>query len=231
MPPMRVSKPKWILVATAGVLIAGALIAAASHFEVRALMNRTVGFFRDAGAWPFFTAMAVLPAAGFPISAFNVVAGPVFGPTMGVGTVIACAVLAVTANLAGSYWIADRALRPLMERWVTRWGYAVPELPAGSAWEITLVVRIIPGPPLFLQSYLLALARVPFATYMGISLAVQITFLTAVILAGDAIARGDWRALVAAGVLFVLVGVVMHRLRLRFAAARRLKQAGSTGGI
>lgn len=228
---MRVSKAKWVLMAGGAILVVAILYAGASHFGVRGQAARVVAFFRDAGAWPFFTAMAVLPAAGFPISAFNVVAGPVFGPTMGVGTVIACAVLAVAVNLAGSYWIADRALRPLMERLVKRWGYAVPELPAGSAWEITLVVRIIPGPPLFLQSYLLALARVPFGTYLGISLAVQTTYLTAVILAGDAFARGDWRALTAAGVLFVVVGTVMHRLRMRFAAARRLKQAGATGGV
>jgi uncharacterized membrane protein YdjX (TVP38/TMEM64 family) len=221
---MRVSKSKWVLIASGAILVLAVLYAGASHFGLRGQVARTVAFFRDAGAWPFFTAMAVLPAAGFPISAFNVVAGPVFGPTMGVGTVIACAVLAIAVNLAGSYWIADRALRPLLERLVKRWGYPVPELPAGSAWEITLVVRIIPGPPLFLQSYLLALARVPFVTYMTISLAVQTTYLTAVILAGDAIARGDWRALTAAGVLFAFVGFVMHRLRLRFAAARRLKK-------
>lgn len=223
---MRVSKSKRLLIASAALVLVALFCVGASYFGLREQAARAVAFFRDAGAWPFFTAMAVLPAVGFPISAFNVVAGPVFGPTMGVGAVIACAVLAIAVNLAGSYWIADRALRPLMERLVKRWGYSVPELPAGSAWEITLVVRIIPGPPLFLQNYLLALARVPFGTYLGISLAVQTTYLTAVILAGDAFARGDWRALTAAGALFVVVGAVMHRLRLRFAAARRLRKTG-----
>ncbi|MEO7413995.1 MAG: VTT domain-containing protein [Opitutaceae bacterium] len=221
---MRFSKSTGVCGACLVILLAIALYAGSWAFDLRGGIARTVVVFRDAGAWPFFTAMAVLPALGFPISAFNVVAGPVFGPALGVGTVIACAGLAITANLAGSYWVANRALRPLMERWVKRLGYAVPELPAGSAWEITLVVRIIPGPPLFLQSYLLALARVPFGTYMLISLAVQMTFLTTVILAGDAVARGDWRAMTAAGVLFVLVGAVMHRLRARFAAARRLRE-------
>ncbi|MEO6567970.1 MAG: hypothetical protein ABIO94_04345 [Opitutaceae bacterium] len=221
---MRVSESKWLRVACVLLVLAVALYAGARAFDVRAGIARTVSFFRDAGAWPFFTAMAILPAFGFPISAFNVVAGPVFGPTLGVGTVIACAGLAITANLAGSYWVADRALRPLMERWVRRLGYTVPALPAGSAWEIILVVRIIPGPPLFLQSYLLALARVPVGTYMLISLTVQMTFLTAVVVAGDALARGDWRAMVVGGALFILVGACIHRLRLRFAAARRLKK-------
>ena len=221
---MRVPESKWLRIACVVLLVAATLYACSRVFDLRGGIERTVAFFRDAGAWPFFTAMAILPAVGFPISAFNIVAGPVFGPALGVGTVIACAGLAITVNLAGSYWVADRALRPLMERWVRRLGYTVPALPAGSAWEIALVVRIIPGPPLFLQSYLLALARVPFGTYMLVSLAVQMTFLIAVVVAGDALARGDWRAMAVGGVLFLLVGAVMHRLRLRFAAARRLKK-------
>jgi uncharacterized membrane protein YdjX (TVP38/TMEM64 family) len=137
-----------------------------------------------------------------------------------VGTVIACGTLAIAINLAGCYWIAAGAMRPLMERLVKRLGYAIPELPARTAWEIILIVRIIPGPPLFLQSYLLGLARVPFGTYMLVSLAVQVAFLSATVLAGDAFMRGDWRALVFAGALFVLVGFVMHRLRKRLAATR-----------
>jgi uncharacterized membrane protein YdjX (TVP38/TMEM64 family) len=221
---MRISKKKGLMLLGAAIVVIAALIAATRYFDVRGEIARTVAFFRDAGAWPFFTAMAVLPAFGFPISAFNVVAGPVFGPSMGVGAVIACAGLAIAVNLAGSYWIADRALRPLMEKWVKRRGYSIPEMPAAGAWEIILVVRIIPGPPVFLQSYLLALARAPFGTYMAISMAVQMTYLAVVILAGDALARGDWRALAAAGGMVVLVAVVMHRLRMRHAEARRSKK-------
>lgn len=187
--------------------------------DAGAQVRRCVAFFRDAGPWPFFLAMTVLPAVGFPQSAFNVVAGPVFGPTMGVGGVIACATLALAVNLAGCYWVAARAMRPAMERLVRRLGYAVPTLPDRTAWEFTLLVRIIPGPPVFLQSFLLALARVPFGTYMLVSMLVQGTFLSATILAGDAFMRGDWRALLFAGALFVMVGFVMHRLRKRFAAA------------
>jgi uncharacterized membrane protein YdjX (TVP38/TMEM64 family) len=201
------------------LLVVGAIVVG-RQVDAGLQMRRCVAFFRDAGALPFFTAMAVLPAIGFPISAFNVAAGPVFGPTMGVGSVIACGSLAIAANLTGCYWIAAGAMRPLMERWVKRLGYTVPELPARTAWEIILIVRIIPGPPLFLQSYLLGLARVPFGTYLLVSMAVQVTFLSATVLAGDAFMRGDWRALVFAGALFGLVGFVLHRLRKRLAVAR-----------
>jgi uncharacterized membrane protein YdjX (TVP38/TMEM64 family) len=211
-----------IVAAVVLALLVIASVGVGRHFDVGSQMRRCVGFFRDAGAWPFFAAMAVLPAVGFPVSAFNVVAGPVFGPTMGVAGVIACGSLAIAVNLAGCYWLAAGAMRPLMERLVKRLGYALPELPMGTAWEIILMVRIIPGPPLFLQNYLLGLARVPFGIYLLVSLLVQVAFLTATVTAGDALMRGDWRALAIAGALFVGVGLVMHRLRLRLAANRRV---------
>lgn len=215
-----ISRRKWIVAAVAVGVVAMAGLLLAKQFGVGEQMHRCVHYFRDAGPWPFFIAMTVLPAVGFPLSIFNVAAGPVFGPTMGVWGVIACALVAIAINFAGSYWIATVAMRPLLERWVKRLGYTVPELPGRTAWEIILLVRIVPGPPVFLQSYLLALARVPFGSYLLVSLLVQGGFMAATILAGDAFMRGDWRALVFAGGLFCLVGFILHRLRKRFAAAR-----------
>src|SRR4051812_2738041 len=98
---MPVSKFKWGLIAGAAIAVTAVAVVGTHYSDVRGLIGRTVAYFRDAGAWPFFTAMAVLPAVGFPISAFNAVAGPVFGPSMGVFTVIACAGLAIAVNLAG----------------------------------------------------------------------------------------------------------------------------------
>src|ERR1041384_4967983 len=98
---MLISKKKGLILAMAVLLSVAALLAASRYFDIRGEIARTVAFFRDAGAGPFFAAMAVLPAAGFPISAFNVVAGPVFGPTLGVGTVIGGAVLAGAGELGG----------------------------------------------------------------------------------------------------------------------------------
>lgn len=207
-------------VAAGVIVVAGVLLVAASQLELRVHIERVVAFFRDAGAWSFFTAMAILPVAGFPMSAFNVVAGPVFGPALGVGTVIACAALALAINLALSYWLAARVMRPPLERLVKRMGYTVPDVPSHSAWEITLLVRIVPGPPVVLQSYLLALARVPFGIYMVVSMLVHTAFMVATILAGDALMRGDGSALLFAGGLIVVVGFIVHRLRRRFAAMR-----------
>jgi uncharacterized membrane protein YdjX (TVP38/TMEM64 family) len=182
-------------------------------------IDRCVGFFRAAGPWPFFAAMALLPIFGFPVWPFTAAAGPVFGPTLGVANVILCALLAVAANLAVSYWLSARALRPWVERGLTRKGYSIPRIPAGAEWEIALLVRLIPGPPFFLQSYLLGVARVPFRIYMMASLAVLAVFIAGTVLSGEALIRGDMRGLAFGGAVCGVAAVVVYRLR------RRLKRA------
>lgn len=211
---------RWLVAGGAGLALLG-LGGLAVSGDLGAAMHRIVAFFRDAGPVPFFVAMALLPLFGVPLSPFTIIAGPVFGPTLGVGVVIACAIFAVAVDVALAYGIAGWALRPLVER-VARWlGYAIPSLPEGTAWEIALIVRVLPGPPFFVQSYLLGLARVPFGIYMTASVLVPALYLSSAILAGDALMRHDWRALLFAGALCVIAGVAIHRLRKRLRALRR----------
>lgn len=180
---------------------------------------------RSAGPVVFFGAMAVLPLFGFPLSPFTFAAGPVFGPQMGVVSVIMCAVGSVTINLALSYWISARALRPLMMRLMGWLGRTLPEITSGSAAKLTFFVRVIPGTPFFVQNYLLGLARVPFGLYLGISVAVSAAFIVATILAGDALVRGDKTMLMAAGAGCALVGLVMHLIRKKVMRVLRERRA------
>jgi uncharacterized membrane protein YdjX (TVP38/TMEM64 family) len=208
----------WIIglvVLSVGVL----LLLAARHFEVRAWMDRVVQTVRDAGPLPFFTAMTLLPAVGFPLSLFTLAAGPVFGPTMGVGWVVVCGIFAITINVALTYWLAARALRPFAEWAVRRLGYRMPEIQPHAAWLAIVVLRTVPVTPFCVQSILLGLARVPFGPYMLVSIVVPSGYATAVILLGDALMRGDRWAIAIAGALFVVVGTVLHVLRKRFGRA------------
>lgn len=209
-----------------GLTLLGCAVALlAVQMDLRAQMARCLDYVRTEGAGVFFTAMAVLPFFGFPLSAFVLSAGPVFAPTLGPGVVIACGAAALAFNVSLSYWFAAFALRPWMERLIVWLGYKVPKLPEGRDWEFTLVLRVVPGIPFFLQNYLLGLARVRFAIYLPISMAVPMVYLTLAVLAGDALAQGDKRKLIFAGVLFAAVGTGMHILRKRLAARRRAQTA------
>ncbi len=179
---------------------------------------------RVAGPAAFFGAMAVLPLAGFPLSPFTLAAGPVFGPQMGAGWVIVCAIVAVAVNVAVSYWLAAKALRPLVIWLLGKLDKKLPDVGARSPWELTLILRVVPGTPFFLQSYLLGLARVPFGIYLLVSVLVPSIYISVAVLAGDAIGRGDRKTLAAAGVLFAVVGLGMHLLRKKIQRKLRARK-------
>lgn len=178
-------------------------------------VDRVVTLLREAGPVVFFLAMALLPAVGFPMFAFTLAAGPVFGPTLGAGWVIVCSVAAVVVNLLLTYWLANHALRPLVSRLLTYFEFRLPESTAGSAWQVALIVRLTPGPPFWVQSYLLGLIRVPLTPYLVVSTLVMTGYIVALVLGGEALAHGDGRlAFGAAGGLVVLVAL-MQLLRQR----------------
>jgi uncharacterized membrane protein YdjX (TVP38/TMEM64 family) len=209
-------KVRWLLAGLFGILAMG-LVLLLPMSELTGAVQDTVDSLREAGPAPFFLAMALLPAVGFPLAAFSVVAGPVFAPTMGVGTVVLCAIAATSANVALSYWIASRALRPVIEH-LLRWlGYRLPNIPPRHVWPVILVVRVVPGPPFFLQSYLLAVAKAPFGTYMAISTLVPACYLTATIILGDALSRRDPWAMGGAAAIFVAGGTILHFIRKHLA--------------
>jgi uncharacterized membrane protein YdjX (TVP38/TMEM64 family) len=212
---MHVRKRHLWLIGLALVGIGVGLFVLGEHFELRARMDRVVVWVRDAGPWPFFTAMALLPIVGFPLSGFTLAAGPVFGPTMGVGFVVLCGILAITVNVAITYWLAARALRPVAVWIVRRLGYRLPEIPPHATWLAIVILRTVPVTPFCVQGILLGLARVPFGPYMLISIVVPSTYATAMIVLGDALMRGDRWAIAGAGALFIIVGVVLHLMRKR----------------
>lgn len=224
---MDVRHKRLVLILGGLAVLGGALGLLALEMDLKTQMTHCLDYVRSEGAAVFFIAMAVLPLFGMPLSAFVLSAGPVFGPTLGPGVVIGCGLAALAVNVSLSYWFAAFALRPWMERLIAWLGYGVPRLPEGRHWEFTLVLRVVPGVPFFLQNYLLGLARVRFGVYLPVSLAVPTVHLSIAVLAGDALARGDKGKLIIAGVLFAAVGAGLHVLRKRLAARRRAQAAAA----
>ncbi|MFM9091936.1 MAG: TVP38/TMEM64 family protein [Verrucomicrobiota bacterium] len=198
-------RPKWLPALVVAVVLGGALVAAALYClggarlvaEARQAWATAFAAFGAAGPVAFFGAMAVLPLFGFPISPFSLAAGPLFGASLGTPLVLVCGIAAIATNLTLAYWLARRALRPLLARLAGG---------GGDATGLIILVRVTPGPPFFVQNYLLGLADVPFGRYLGWSALVQGAFGTAVMLFGDALAQGRGRiAFLALGLLAGLV--------------------------
>ena len=204
--PLRRRTDKNLVLAAGLVLLIGGVILLVRSTGLMAVLNAAILSLREAGPTVFFLSMALLPAVGFPLLAFTLAAGPVFGPVLGVGWVIAWSLAAVLANLLLTYWLTNRALRPLVRGLLAWFDFRLPESAAGDAWQTTLIVRLTPGPPFWAQSYLLGLIRVPLAPYLMVSMLVMAGYIVALVCGGEAIVSGNGRlAIAAVGVLVVSV--------------------------
>jgi uncharacterized membrane protein YdjX (TVP38/TMEM64 family) len=206
------------------VVIGGlAVIAAvAAYFVLRGLdwsglFNMAMGHVRAAGPLVFFVAMGILPAVGAPILAFILTAGPAFGPQLGLGGVLAACAVSHVLSLSIGYWLARRWLRPWLQKFVVRSGHKVPQVVPEDQFEVTLLLRITPGPPFFLQNFLLGLAEIPFPRYLAISWTVIMMHTTGLVVFGKALANGKGREAVLGVSLFVAALLIIHLLRRHYA--------------
>lgn len=202
------------LVAVAGIVAAVLLL---RGVDVRGLVDATFVRIREAGPCAFFGAQAILPAFGFPISPFYLIAGEAFAAQLTLPGVIAAAILANALQFAFSFWLAHRAMRPLVEWAMARTKYRVPQVSPENEREVAVLVRVTPGPPLFFQSYLLGLSGVRFRTYMWVSVGVQALIGSGVIVCGKALMSGKG-GLAMLGLMALLFAVaIIQLLRKRMA--------------
>ena len=168
------------LVCIVSLIVAGLLLRAMSVQEIvavgKGLVDRVADWSRTVGPIPFFAAMALLPAAGFPIMFFSLSAGVLFVPQIGLGWAITGALTSLGINISLTYWLARYALRPLLEGLVRKLGYGLPQVAKENQMSLTLLCRITPGPPFFVQNYLLGLAKIPFWTYLWVSWLISATY-------------------------------------------------------
>ena len=166
---------------------------------------------RSSPPWMFVAAMGVLPLIGVPLSALWVLTGATFGKWTGLGLIVA----GMAINFALAYLVSNRLLREPIARLLVRRGIAVPEAKPGEYVKLTIAVRVFPGLPNFMQSYLLGLANVPFRVFYPVSFPPQILYALGFVLFGDALVEGKSGGLVAGVGILVAAGLVVNMIRRR----------------
>jgi len=213
----REKKKMLIKLAVLGVIIGTAAVFLLSGVDLKALLEQGVEMIREAGPVVFFTALAVLPAVGCPLSIFTLPAGSVFAPELGMPLVLLLVCASIAVNLTITYWLSRHLFRPWLIKLLTWLGYTLPEVSAKNHRVLVFLVRVTPGPPYVLQSYLLGLAGIPFVTYFIISWIISSSYACAFVLFGDALMHGRGKmALMAIG-LFVVLTVGVQLLRRKYA--------------
>ncbi|MBP7141146.1 MAG: VTT domain-containing protein [Opitutaceae bacterium] len=218
---------KWLLLklglAAAVLVVAGFLLL--RGVDLKGMVEPVMRQIRSVGPLVFFAAMAVLLAIGFPFTAFCLAAGSAFGEQLGIRGILAGAAATVLVNVTLTYWLARYALRPLLERWLGRLGYRIPVVEVADQIEVTILVRITPGPPFLVQSYLLGLAQIPFRKYILPSFILPMCNATGILLFGDALAQGKAKWAVVGISLLIAVGLGVHLLRRHYAKRKREPQS------
>jgi uncharacterized membrane protein YdjX (TVP38/TMEM64 family) len=193
----------------------------ARGYDLKGLVQRTLGVIRDAGPVVFFLSMALLPAVGAPLSFFSLTAGSVFGPQIGSPAVLLLAGVAITANMALSYVLASRAFRPLLEALLRRLGYQMPQVDSGDVNDLIVLLRVTPGVPFPAQNYLLGLASLPFGRYLLISALIQLPINGAFILFGEALLSGKGRIALVSLLLLLALMAGTHLVRKHYGAKKK----------
>lgn len=169
------------------------------------------------GPVPFFVGMAVLPVIGFPVTPFYLLAGATFG----IWTSLFGTALSQALNLVLAYWLARRYLRGIIERLVEKAGYKIPQVAPKHFVNFTILVKVTPGPPNFLKSFILGLARIPFGIFFIVSWPTTMGFAVGVIIFGDSLMEGD---VVQAILGFALM--ILFLIGIKFAAGYYSKRRG-----
>jgi uncharacterized membrane protein YdjX (TVP38/TMEM64 family) len=172
------------------VVLAAVALVVLRGLDLRALIERGLDLLRAAGPVAFFLGMALAPLAGVPMLAFSLPAVALYGGHFGTAGVVCLALVAVTFNFCLSYALARRTLRPLLSQIVRRLGYQLPEVDAGDATDLIILLRVTPGIPFFAQNYLAGLAQVPFGRYFLVSALTAWPLNVAFLLFGDALLHG-----------------------------------------
>lgn len=193
-PVPRPNRALLIKMAAGGIVLLLVAGFVARGLDLKALLQHALDLIQNAGPVAFFAAMAVLPALGAPLSAFSLTAGSVFGPQLGMGCVVALALLAITVNMALTYFLARHALRPLLEKLFTRLNYRLPQAGAEDTTGLIVLLRVTPGVPFPVQNYLLGLAGMPFGKYLLLSCLITLPMNAAFILFGAALLNGKGKA-------------------------------------
>jgi uncharacterized membrane protein YdjX (TVP38/TMEM64 family) len=202
-----------------GILAVVAIVGAVAilrGMDYRALEEQGLRVIRGAGPWAFFAGIAVLPAFGAPLSAFTITAGEIFAPLMTLGGVIAAALVAIGINLALTYWLARYALRPLLSRLAAHYGYKIPRVTKANALSIALAVRLTPGPPFFMQGYILGLAEVPFRLYMIVSWLSILPWAIGLIVLGKGALNGNFKTVIYGIGVIVVATVIVQMIRKKY---------------
>lgn len=206
-----------IAIGLAGLLGLAALFAFLDLETARSGAFAAWSQLKSAPAPVYFAVVAVALFTPVPASFLFITAGPLYG--------IVPSLLWIAPTLAlntlGVHVIASSWLRPPLERFVARRDFTIPRLETRADQRLFItLIRITPGIPYFVQSWLIGLAGVERVPFIVITVLVQMVYATGFVVLGYSAFEGELALAIGAGVLLVFISVGARLIHRRFRAAR-----------
>ena len=163
-------------------------------------------FLLENGFW-LFCAIAILPGLILPVAPFLTLAG-IWGGEHGPWLSCLYCTIALTFNLVWTYWFARKPGRALIEKILSKTKYELPEKPTENLAQWALVLRLTPGVPFIFTNYGLGLLKMPFLTYLLVSIPVLAFTGCGYVLAFAGIFGGNWTYLWGGASMIVVVSLL-----------------------
>lgn len=196
-----------VVLISAGVITALSIGIDNDHFA------RVVGAINtDLSSTLFISLMVVLPALGFPISLFLVVAGIKFGFAW--AFLIWLVVLPFHTVIA---YLAVRFFRPRLQNLLNRmFGYTLPTIPAHRQAFFSLLFLAIPGVPYGFKNYLLPMAGVSIVYCIPLNILIQSVLGLPYIILGRSGAEMNLTLFLLALLLFFCIYLVLRWTKRKY---------------
>jgi uncharacterized membrane protein YdjX (TVP38/TMEM64 family) len=172
------------------------------------------GWLADHPVW-LFVAILILPALPVPNSALLLLVGSAWADRPLLGCAVSLA--ALTLNMVWTYWLAAGPGRGMVGKWLESTGTKLPETLPENRVRMTVILRLTPGIPFFLQNYALGFLGVPFRTYLTASLLCASLPACGFVLGGAGISSGKLGPAITGVSVIVVVVVALGWVRSRLA--------------
>ena len=123
--------------------------------------------------------------------------------------------LGVTLNIAVSYFIS-RKFGIFLRLKLSERGINIPDIPPYEQYELTFLMRMIPGNPLAVQNYVLGAANIPFDKYVLVSLPIQYIQIAAYVYFGEGVFEGGLSKLMLGTSILLVIAVIARMLDKRY---------------
>lgn len=215
-----------LAIALAGVLLLGVLGVLDARFDFESARDgagAAWSLLKSAPAPIYFACMAVIILAPVPASVFYITAGSLYGIVPSLLWI--APVLAVNALLVHS--LVGGWLRPRVERLIAGRGLQIPKLNTRNDQVLFItLIRITPGIPYFIQSWVLGLANVDRMPFLVITVGIQMFYATGFVVLGRSAFEGEFGLTIGAIALLVAVSIIARIVHTRF---RRLQTSTLEG--